>query len=208
MTKRNQPDLPELVRDAGLGDDPELRAALAQLHPPAKAPPQLLRERLLNAVARPRLRFAPLYGALSELFDLGDTDLASLFERADDAAAWVGSPIPGTRLLHLQGGPRVAHADNGLVRIAAGARFPQHRHLGLERVLVLDGGYRDEPSGRLYAAGDWHEMDANTEHAYTALEGRELLLAVSVLSGVEVEGYGTLSPGGGSSTSSAAPLPR
>ena len=197
MTKRNQPDLPELVRDAGLSDDPELRAALAQLHPPAKAPPQLLRERLLNAVSRPRLRFAPHYGALSALFDLGDTELSNLFERAEDSTSWVTSQIPDTRLLHLQGGPRVAHADNGLVRIAAGARFPRHRHLGLERVLVLEGGYRDEPSGRSYVAGDWHEMPAGTEHAYTALEGRELLLAVSVVSGVDVEGFGTLSPSAG-----------
>lgn len=197
MTKRNQPELPELVRDAGLSDDPELRGALAQLHPPAKAPPQLLRERLLNAVARPRLRFAPFYGALSQLFDLGDTELSNLFERAEDAAAWVTSQIPDTRLLHLQGGPRVAHADNGLVRITAGARFPQHRHLGLERVLVLDGGYRDEPSGRLYVAGDWHEMATGTAHAYTALAERELLLAVSVVSGVDVEGLGTLSPSAG-----------
>jgi quercetin dioxygenase-like cupin family protein len=197
MTKRNQPELPELVRDAGVSDDAELRAALAQLHPPAKAPPQLLRERLLNAVARPRLRFAPLYGGLSKLFDLGDTELSNLFERADDTAAWVTSQIPDTRLLHLQGGPRVAHADNGLVRIAAGARFPQHRHLGTERVLVLDGGYRDEPSGRLYLAGDWHEMAAGTEHAYTALSERELLLAVSVVSGVDIAGFGTLSPSAG-----------
>lgn len=197
MTKPSQPDLPELVRDAGLTDEPELRAALAQLHPPAKSPPQLLRERLLNAVSRPRLRFAPLYGSLSQLFDLGDTELSNLFERAEDASVWVTSQIADTRLLHLQGGPRVAHADNGLVRIAAGARFPQHRHLGLERVLVLDGGYRDEPSGRLYLAGDWHEMAGGTEHAYTALPEKELLLAVSVVSGVEVEGFGTLSPSAG-----------
>jgi hypothetical protein len=197
MSKRNQPDLPELLREAGLTDEPALRAALAELHPPAKAPPQLLRERLLNAVSRPRLRFAPLYGALSELFDLGDTELSNLFERADDANAWVSSQIPATRLLHLTGGPRVAHADNGLVRIAAGAPFPRHRHLGLERVLVLDGGYRDEPSGRLYLAGDWHEMATDTEHAYSALAGKELLLAVSVVSGVDVEGFGTLSPSAG-----------
>lgn len=197
MTKRNEPDLPELAREAGLGDDPELRAALGELHPPAKAPPQLLRERLLKSVARPRLRFAPLYGALSQLFDLGDTELSNLFERADAPDAWVTSQVPGTQLFHLQGGPRVAHADNGLVRIAAGARFPRHRHLGLERVLVLAGGYRDEPSGRLYVAGDWHEMVAESEHAYTALEGRELLIAVSVVNGVDVEGFGTLSPSAG-----------
>lgn len=197
MNKRHPPELPELLREAGLGDDEALRDALSALVPPAKAPPQLLRERLLATVVRPRLRFAPLFGALCELFDLGDTDLAGLFERAASPNAWQSSAVPGTELLHLQGGPRVALADNGLVRVAAGARFPTHRHLGLERVLVLDGGYRDEPSGRLYLPGDWQEMPAETTHAYTALPERPLLFAVSLVAGVDVEGYGALSPSDG-----------
>jgi hypothetical protein len=200
MNRRHPPELPELLHEAGLrdgGDDAALGEALSELALAAKAPPQLLRERLLATVSRPRLRFAPLFGALSELFDLGDTDLASLFERAASPEAWQQSAVPGTQLLHLQGGPRVASADNGLVRVAAGARFPTHRHLGLERVLVLDGGYRDEPSGRLYLPGDWHEMAAATTHAYTALAKRPLLFAVSLVAGVDVEGYGALSPSNG-----------
>ncbi len=194
MNIRNQPELPAVVGEAAVADDAQLREALTQLNPPGKAPPQLLRERLLGAIARPRLRFAPLFGALAELFDLGDSDLAGIFERAAAAGAWVESPIPGARFLHLHGGPRVAAADNGLVRLAAGARFPRHRHLGLERVLVLAGGYRDEASGSLYLHGDWLEMPAGTSHAYTALPECELLLAVSVVAGVEVEGIGPLSP--------------
>lgn len=153
-----------------------------------------LRERLLVSVAEPRLRYAPLYGQLSELFDLSDAALSSLFEQSDSPTAWVVAPIPGVELFHLRGGPRVAAADNGLVRIRAGARFPQHRHLGAERVLVLAGGYRDEQSGRVYWAGDLHEMVEGSSHAYTALGERDLLLAVSVLRGVEVEGYGPLTP--------------
>jgi anti-sigma factor ChrR (cupin superfamily) len=97
----------------------------------------------------------------------------------------------------LQGGPRVSGADNGLVRIAAGAAFPPHRHLGCERVLVLQGGYRDEPSGQIYRAGDWHEMEAGSSHTYVALPDRDLLLAVSLVGGVDVEGYGTLTPSAG-----------
>jgi quercetin dioxygenase-like cupin family protein len=197
MNRRHPPELPELLREAGLDEDRLLTEALSALVPPAKAPPQLLRERLLATVARPRLRFAPLFGKLTELFDLDDADLAALFERAAAAEAWTDSRIPGTRLMDLRGGPRVAAADNGLVRLAAGTRFPTHRHLGLERVLVLEGGYRDEQDGRLYLPGDWHEMQPGTSHAYSALTERELLFAVSVVAGVEVEGYGTLSPSTG-----------
>lgn len=199
MNRRHPPELPELLREAALDDrdSAALGQALSDLVPPAKPPPQLLRERLLAAVARPRLRFAPLFGALSQLFDLDDADLAALFERAAAPTAWVASAVPGTQLLHLAGGPRVASADNGLVRIEPGLRFPRHRHLGHERVLVLEGGYRDEPSGRLYAAGDWHEMPAGTTHAYTVLPERPLLIAVSLIAGVDVEGFGTLSPSAG-----------
>jgi len=198
MKRPSLPELPEFARDAlaegSAVEGAKLVDALAALSPPPKAPPQLLRERLLATALRPRLRFAPLFGALAELFDLGNSDLAGIFERAADARAWATSPIAGTELLHLVGGPRVVGADNGLVRLRAGARFPMHRHLGSERVLVLEGGYEDEQSGRVYGCGDLHEMPAGTSHAYTALPGRDLLFAVSVIAGVDVVGFGTLSP--------------
>lgn len=198
MKKRSQPELPAFAREAGLaGTEATLARAFAELGAGPSAPPQLLRERLLATVARPRLRYAPLFGPLSELFDLGDSALADLFERAADPREWAPARVPATELFHLQGGPRVAAADNGLVRIQAGARFPMHRHVGPERVLVLEGSYRDEPSGRVYGPSDWHEMAAGSSHAYLALPGQPLLLAVSLVAGVDVEGFGTLSPGAG-----------
>ena len=198
MTKRGQPELPAFAREAGLaGRDATLARALTELGAGPSAPPQLLRERLLATVARPRLRYAPMFGALSELFDLGDSALADLFERAADPNEWTAARVPATELFHVQGGPRVAAADNGLVRIQAGARFPMHRHAGLERVLVLEGGYRDDPSGRVYGPSDWHEMASGTSHAYVALPEQTLLLAVSLVGGVDVEGFGALSPDAG-----------
>lgn len=195
MTTKGEGELPQIAEEAASdGNGARLRDAFAELVPRPSAPPQLLRERLLATVARPRLRYAPLYGSLSQLFDLSETELANLFEHAASEDAWITAPIPGTELLHLIGGPRVAHADNGLVRIVAGTRFPLHRHLGPERVLVLDGAYRDEHSGQVYRAGDLHEMPEGSQHAYTALGERDLLLAVSVVRGVDVEGYGALSP--------------
>jgi hypothetical protein len=172
----------------------DLLSALVDHVPAAPAAPTALRQRLMASIAKPELRFAPLYGALSDLFDLGDEALRALFVRAAAAEAWSPAPVPDTWLLHLEGGPRVAGADNGLVKIRAGARFPHHLHLGGERVLVLDGSYRDEPSGRLYRAGDLHEMQEGSAHAYVASAERDLLLAVSVERGVDVEGFGPLSP--------------
>jgi quercetin dioxygenase-like cupin family protein len=198
MSKSRYPELPEFASEAALaGSEATLAQALTELAMASSPPPQLLKERLLATIARPRLRFAPLFGALSELFDLGDSALADLFERAADVQSWTASQVPATELLHLQGGPRVAGADNGLVRIQAGARFPTHRHLGAERVLVLEGRYRDEQSGRIYVPGDWHEMAPGTSHAYVVLPECALLMAVSVVEGVDVEGFGTLTPSAG-----------
>jgi quercetin dioxygenase-like cupin family protein len=195
MKRREELELPEFAREAvDGGADPRLLDVLAELGPLGATPSAGLRARLLAEIATPRRRFAPLYDALSDLFDLGDEALAALFERAASPSEWSLATVPLVRLLHLTGGPRVAVADNGLVRLAAGGRFPTHRHLGQERVLVLEGGYKDEQSGRVYLPGDLHEMPAGSTHAYVALPERELLLAVSVVSGVEVEGFGVLTP--------------
>lgn len=176
------------------GLDRALLEALAELDRPERSPSSTVRARLLASVSSPAQRLAPLYGALADLFDLSDAELGAVFERAEQPKAWVSAQLPGVKLLHLTGGPRVVGADNGLVRLDAGAHFPLHRHLGFERVLVLSGGYRDDASGKLYVAGDWHEMPAGSRHGYRALPERELLLAVSVVEGVHVEGLGKLTP--------------
>jgi hypothetical protein len=171
----------------------KLLEELAELAPLGRAAPQLLRDKLLGSVARPRLRFAPLFGSLGELFDLGDLELAALFEAALGPSGWEQGPLPGLELFHLSGGARVAHADNGLVRLAPSTHFPMHRHLGSERVLVLEGGYVDEPSGKLYGPGDLHEMGAETAHAYVTVADRPTLFAVSLVSGIHIDGLGTVS---------------
>jgi quercetin dioxygenase-like cupin family protein len=171
----------------------KLLEELAELVAPGKPAPQLLRDKLLGSIARPRLRYAPLFGPLGALFDLGDLELAALFENADDPSAWVTGPLPGLSLFHLSGGPRVAHADNGLVRLAPSTHFPMHRHLGSERVLVLEGGYVDAPSGKTYGPGDVHEMAADTSHAYITVPERPTLFAVSLVSGIHIDGFGTVS---------------
>lgn len=171
----------------------KLLEELSELVPPGKPAPQLLRDKLLGSVSRPRLRFAPLFGPLAELFDWGDLELAALFEAAAEPSRWQQGPLPGLELYHLAGGPRVAHADNGLVRLGPSTRFPLHRHLGSERVLVLEGGYVDEPSGKLYGPGDWHEMDEGSTHGYVTVPERPTLFAVSLVTGIHIDGLGTVS---------------
>jgi anti-sigma factor ChrR (cupin superfamily) len=67
----------------------------------------------------------------------------------------------------------------------ASFEWPRHRHTGQERVLILEGAYRDS-SGRLYRAGDIHEMGADTEHGFTVLPDSPLLLALVLHGQIEM----------------------
>ena len=54
-----------------------------------------------------------------------------------------------------------------LIRMSPGVGYPQHRHLEVEEVLVLRGGYRDELG--TYKSGDYVRYDAGSVHSATAL---------------------------------------
>jgi len=164
-----------------------LAECFAKLSALANADPSALsrgRARLLAAVAESSERFAPLFGKLSELFDLPSHALRGIFTRAAVPEAWQPGPLPWVSLFHLQGGPRVASLDAGFVRLKKGTPFPAHRHTATERVLILEGGYHDH-TGRWYGPGDLHEMLAGSQHSLQMNTERDVLLAV-VLSG-EVE---------------------
>jgi len=177
--------------------DPALRAeadaiaealsALAVAAAPATpaAPPPALRARLL-ASARGPARFAPFIDRLARLIDLAAEQARALLASIDRPDAWLPSPAPNVRLIHLPGGPAVAGLDIGFVRVAAGTDFPPHRHLGDERVLVLQGSYRDS-GGATVRAGDQVHMPAGSEHHFSADPERDLIYAV-VFGGIEIGG--------------------
>lgn len=179
--------------DLGAGDLAEAFTALSLALPPVPPAPDL-RARLLASATRPDRRFAPFAARLARLIDVAHA-------RADALLASLARPdvwerfLPAVDLVHLQGGPAVAGADVGFVRVAAGAAFPEHRHLGDERVLVLQGGYRDS-GGAVVRAGDLVDQPAGSAHAFVALPEADLLYAV-VVRGVEFPGLPvTVSRGG------------
>src|SRR5438105_1128682 len=118
--------LPDFVRDA-LGDSPETLAGDAeQLEPVlmvlaesagSETPPPSLRRRLLSAATAGPMRFAPFFDGLGRLFDLEQSAVVRVLERADSESEWEPGPHPAIRLLHLTGGPALAGADAGLVRM-------------------------------------------------------------------------------------------
>jgi hypothetical protein len=146
------------------------------------------RSALLAAATSPALRWAPLFDRLGALLDLPERALRELSVRAADSAEWeLGVPVPGVALLHLQPGPKLAGADAGIVRVPAGTRFPVHRHLGEERSLVLAGSAWDS-NGHVVGPGDGWVLPADSQHSFDVFDGADLIYAVVVFDGVEIDG--------------------
>lgn len=100
----------------------------------------------------------------------------------ESALAWRATRHPGVAWvpLHLAGdseaggargsGPRSPEESTVLIRMAPGCGYPAHRHVGVEEVLVLRGGYRDELGE--HRTGDYLRYPAGSAHTPVALGTR------------------------------------
>lgn len=185
--------LPEFASDQATAEPErralaELFATLAALAPAADAPAVTRgRERLLATVSESSERFSPLFGKLTEFFDLSAEALRAEFERAGRDSEWEQGPLPWVSLFHFAGGPKVAGLDTGFVRIKKGMPFPSHRHQGSEHVLILDGGYHDDAK-RWWGPGDLHVMSEGSEHSLQMSAEQDVLLAVILSAEIQVVG--------------------
>lgn len=179
-------DLTPWAADAGMPPAAVADAftALSLALPPAP-PAGDLRARLLAAAAAPERRFGPFVARLARLLDVAHDRARELLAGLARPEAWQAL-LPNIGLIHLEGGPAVAGADVGFVRIAAGTAFPHHRHLGDEHVLVLQGGFVED-DGAITRAGASSFRPAGSAHTITALPGEDLIYAV-VVYGVEIPG--------------------
>jgi quercetin dioxygenase-like cupin family protein len=146
-----------------------------------------LRGAVLGTIAS-RSRLAGFLDRLATFFDLAHERAAELLREASgDARSWQALPGSAARLFHLAGGPRVAAADCGLVRLEPGARFPGHRHRGDEWSLVLAGEAVEEETGARWAPGDLVHRSVETAHAFSAVGSEPLVFAVVLYGGFELE---------------------
>ena len=179
-------DVPDFLRDAE--GDGEALDATPLVHLPellASAVPSGL-GRLMADVEQLPLRYAPFFERLSALWDIPETNVIALLERARDPLAWRKTPLPGLRVIDVEGGPLTAGAESKLARFKPGLRFPRHRHPGREAILVLEGSYTDS-SGRRVVAGELHEMAPGSEHSFEVSRD-EPCIAASVQAGREFTG--------------------
>ncbi len=85
-----------------------------------------------------------------------------------DDLAWEATGIPGIRIFPLCPSQIVRGADaprdsTVLIRMEPGHGYPAHRHLDIEEVLILSGGYRDETG--LHTAGSYLRYEPGSVHS-------------------------------------------
>jgi quercetin dioxygenase-like cupin family protein len=150
------------------------------------APSAELRRRVLAAVD-PATRFEGFVERMAVLFDLPEPRIREILRGADAVAGagWVATPIPGVRLCHFAGGPRVTGADCGLVHLEAGAVFPPHRHRGVEFSFTLAGAGMED-GGDTWLPGDLVIREAGSVHGYRAVGDEPYLFAVVLHGGIDL----------------------
>jgi anti-sigma factor ChrR (cupin superfamily) len=84
-----------------------------------------------------------------------------------DSVAWRTTKRPGISIALLWR-DESTHDAAVLIRMDPGCRYPLHRHVGDEDVLVLQSGFRDDLGE--YATGTFHRFPAGSVHAPTALD--------------------------------------
>jgi putative transcriptional regulator len=171
--------------------DPELLGAL-MMALPSEQPADALKDRLLKSTETAS-RFERFVARVGELCDLAKDKAQELLDSIDDASLW-NPGTPGTSLFDIKGGPMVANAVVGFVRLEPGASFPEHSHLGDEVVLIMQGGYRDDTDGSVHRAGEEVHHAGGTTHSFTALPGPDLLYLVVVDKGLKM-GEAIFGPG-------------
>ena len=177
------PDNDDFLGEAG---DPAALDALADALSPV-APAASVRARLLASIEAPG-RLHHFAQRVAALLDVSAERAAALLDRIDDAASWEPGPFDGVALFHIEGGPAVASAVTGFVRVEPGARFGEHTHLGAERVLLLTGSLHEEGTGAVARAGELVEAGAGTSHAFVARPGPALVYLAVIDEGVDIGG--------------------
>jgi len=113
------------------------------------------------------------------LFDLERDNVEALFSKIVKTPGdlFESCAIPKTSLFYFDGGPKVSHAECGIIKVEAGSLFPAHKHQGKEWVLVLQGEAIDR-SGQVYLPGDVIYSDEKDSHALRVSKDDDLIFAV------------------------------
>lgn len=156
--------------------------ALLALPLPLAPPPLGARERLLEATQTGR--FADFIPRVAHFFDVAQERAAELLDWLDEPARWE-TLMDWFHVIHLDGGPAVAGADAGFVRLRAGSDFPQHRHVGEERIFMLQGSIHLDGGGIL-RRGEVLLSTPGSLHSLHVGEDVDCIYALVLYRGIEI----------------------
>lgn len=128
-------------------------------------------------------RFNLIVDRLARFFDLGRDRIRVILERIDQR--WMDGPEAGIQLQHVKAGPRLDGCYAGLFRLQPGTRFPAHRHLGPESMMVLEGSVH-ESNGHFVTSGEVLESDQGSAHDFVVTDDHECIAAVVQAGGMEL----------------------
>lgn len=175
-----------VAADAGLAKELAAFQQTAEALVVPLAPPANVKARLLASVGQGR--FETFAQRMTKLFDVSIDRAREFLGLIERPVSWEPQPVPGIALVHFEGGPAYAAADCGFIRLAPGAIFPPHKHLGEEVAILLVGSLRDPVNNRVLVAGDDYIQATGTEH-YLINEGTEdCIFAARAMNGIEVAG--------------------
>lgn len=160
-------------------------AALGAAIEPVTPPPEV-KHRLLASIGAGR--FEAFSGRMAKLFDVTLDRARELLGLIERPASWIPQIIPGISLVHFEGGPSVAGADCGFVRIVVGGVFPPHTHLGEEVVTILCGQLHDPTNDRVLRPGDDYVQTQGTTHYLVCIGTEDCVYASRALDGIEIGG--------------------
>ena len=186
MSDKKDKLLDEFLETLGLdqSDTLDVFGAVAEALQPA-VPKDGLRSSLINAL--PTSRFERFAEQVSALLDIDVDTALGLLDGIDNADSWEPGLMPGMTLYHVEGGPAVARAITGFIRLEATQSFPPHTHLGDEAVMVLQGYYVDDVSGQTYGPGDIVRLPGGSAHSFSVLaESTGLLYLAVVQEGLQI----------------------
>lgn len=179
--------------DAHLAECAACRAGVSEVArslemiPVALAPrpvPTTLRRRLIDAIEGP-LRYLPFTRRVAALFDVSEPRSEELLRSvADPATEWIPGPVPGMGILPVDPGPSLRGTSTMFLRIEPTVVYPRHRHLGEERVLILEGSLQHD-DGRLAVQGDLDVKHVGSTHSFAIPPGPTCVCASLLFEGAD-----------------------
>jgi len=154
----------------------------AAVAPVAPAPEVLAR--LMASVGGGR--FEAFSARMAAMFEVTLERARELLGLIDRPASWIRQVVPGISFVHFEGGPSTAAADCGFVRLAPGATFPPHTHLGEEMTTILAGRVHDLVNDRVIGPGEDYIRPEGSTHYLVCIGDEACIYASRAINGISL----------------------